>query len=188
MNSKWPDRLGDVNGRELTAFAGHWGAGYVWQSHAWKPRLFAEYNFASGDDNAKDGDVGTFQNLFPTNHKFYGYMDVFSWQNIHNPAVTFSVQPHRTVSARLDYHLFWLADTSDAWYRANGTTAVRPISPGADSFAGSEIDLTVTWKPTKWFALQAGYSHFFAGDYLGDAGSRASDDADFGYAMVTIDF
>ncbi len=179
-------QVGEVKDKDLAAFAGHWGLGHVWTTSAWKPRLFFEYNFATGDGNAKDGDVETFQNLFPTNHKFYGYMDVFSWQNIHNPAVSFSVNPTKAVKLQLDYHAFWLADTGDAWYRANGVTAVRPINGKADSFAGTELDFTVSWKATKQLSFLAGYSHFFAGDCLKASG--ASDDADFAYVQATFDF
>jgi len=179
-------QFGDVKGRDLAAFAGHWGVGYTVLDAAWKPRLGAEYNFATGDDNAADGDVNTFQNLFPTNHKFYGYMDVFSWQNMHNPAVSFSVQPTKTVKLQLDYHAFFLAETSDAWYRANGTTQVRPIKSNASNFVGTELDFTASWKPTKHFGLLAGYSHFFTGDYAKATG--AADDADFAYVQATVDF
>lgn len=179
-------QFGEVKGKDLTAFAGHWGAGYVWTKLAWKPRLFAEYNFATGDSNAQDGDVETFQNLFPTNHKFYGYMDAFSWQNIHNPAVSFSVQPTKATKLQLDYHAFFLADTNDAWYRANGVTQVRPIKSGASSFIGTELDLTASWKVNKNLSLLAGYCHFFSGDTAKATG--ASDDADFAYVQATIDF
>lgn len=65
-------------------------------------------------------------------------MDVFAWQNIHNAAVSLSAAPSKKLKAQLDYHLFWIADTGDGWYRANGTTLVRPINSMADSFAGSE--------------------------------------------------
>lgn len=179
-------QTGDVKGRELTAFAGHWATGYTFAGHAWKPRIGLEYNYGSGDGNAADGDVDTFQNLFPTNHKFYGYMDVFSWQNVHNAAITLTAAPTKKLKAQLDYHMFWLADTSDGWYRANGTTLVRPINSAADSYAGSEVDLTLTYKASKNLTLMAGYSHFFAGDYLEATG--ASDDADFGYVSAQIDF
>ncbi len=179
-------QTGDVKGRDLAAWAVHAGIGYVWQQHPWKPRVFLEYNYATGDRDPADGDTETFQNLFPTNHKFYGYMDFFSWQNLHNPALSFSVAPSKNLTLRADGHLFWAAETSDAWYRANGTTAVRPVNSGADSYEGAEIDLTALWKPKKWLTVQAGYSHFFAGDYLKATG--ASDDADFVYTSVTFDF
>lgn len=178
-------QTGDVKGKDLAAFAGHVGGGYTLAS-AWAPRLGLEYNYGTGDGNAKDGEVGTFQNLYPTNHLYYGYMDAFSLQNVHNVAASVKVTPCKKITAKLDYHLFWLADTNDAWYRANGVAKVRDISPGADSFAGSELDLTVTYTPEKWLSFMAGYSHFFAGDYLSDTG--ASSDADFAYVQMTIKF
>lgn len=177
-------QTGELKGRDLAAFAGHWDLGYNWQDLAWKPRLGIEYSYASGDGNAADGRTTTFQNLFPTNHLYYGYMDQFAWQNLHNPAVHFSVQPTKSLKAMVDFHWFWLADTHDAWYRANITSTTRPVMPGAGSYAGSEIDLTLAWKASKHLEVQAGYSHFFAGDYLRDTG--AHDDADFAYLMVTL--
>jgi hypothetical protein len=178
-------QFGDVKGKDLSAFAAHAGAGYVWQND-WKPRVFFEYNYATGDANPADGETETFQNLFPTNHKFYGYMDVFSWQNMHNPAISFSCQPHKTVTARLDYHMFWLDETADAWYRANGVTQVRKPDAAADSYVGSEIDLTLTYKPMKQLSFIAGYSYFFTGDYLSQSG--ANDDAQFAYVGAQLDF
>lgn len=179
---------GDLKGKDLTAAAVHAGTGYTFANAPWKPRLGIEYNFASGDGDPSDGDAETFQNLFPTNHKFYGYADFFSWQNIHNPAVQLKVSPAKTLTLQADYHLFWLAETADGWYRANGVTKVRPAPKGSspDSYAGSELDFTVTWKPCKNLALQAGYSHFFTGDYAKASGP--ADDADFVYAQMTISF
>lgn len=181
-------QTGEVRGLDLQAFAVHAGTGYTFNI-PWSPRIGLEYNFASGDDNRFDGDIQTFQNLFPTNHKFYGYMDVISWQNMHSPAVSLKATPCKTVTLQVDYHAYWLASNEDNWYRANGVTAVRPLnalSTNADKFTGSDLDFTVTWKPTKNYALLVGYSHFFAGDYLEDTG--IGDDADLFYAQATIDF
>jgi hypothetical protein len=179
---------GDVRGLDLTAWAVHGGLGYTFDI-PWLPRLGVAYNYGTGDDNPLDGDIETFQNLFPTNHKFYGQMDVFSWQNMHNLEVSLKAQPVKGVTLKAEYHAFWLASTDDVWYRANGVTAVRPLSPAAqasDSYAGSEIDFLAQWTVNKHFAVEAGYSHFFAGDYLEDTG--ASDDADFAYVQATITF
>lgn len=179
-------QVGEVQGLDLASAAVHVAGGYTWLDSGWKPKISLEYNYGSGDGDAGDGDVGTFQNLFPTNHKFYGAMDLFSWQNMHQPGIVLQAAPGKGVTIKVEYALFWLADTADAWYRANGTTKVRPITPGADSFAGSELDVTVNWKPAKWFGLSAGYSHFFTGDYL--AASGPNDDADFAFVMATLDF
>src|SRR4029079_2356671 len=150
------------------------------------PRLGVAYNYGTGDSDPLGADIETFQNLFPTNHKFYGQMDVFSWQNMHDACAIIKAQPIKAVSLKAEYHAFWLASTDDVWYRANGATAVRPLNAlarNADNYAGSEVDVTAQWSVTKYFSVEAVYSHFFAGNYLADTG--ASDDADFGYVQAT---
>jgi len=182
-------QVGTLRGEALSAFAAHTGVGYNFLSTSWMPRLFLEYNYASGDRNASDGHINTFQNLFPTNHKFYGIMDTVSWQNTHNLCLSLKASPIRSLTAQLDYHAYWLATTGDVWYRANGLTAVRPLPPAGSNvsnYTGSELDFIVTWNTTKNLQFQAGYSHFFAGAYLKDTG--AYDDANFVYLQTQITF
>lgn len=42
------------------------------------------------------------------------------------------------------------------------------------------------YQATKLMGIWAGYSHFFAGDFLNQTG--ADDDADFAYAQTTFNF
>jgi hypothetical protein len=63
---------------------------------------------------------------------------------------------------------------------------VRPITPGADSYVGSELDLVANWKLSKHVSLSGGYAHFFDGKYA--KSSSANSDADFAYAQLTINF
>jgi len=179
-------QAGRALGQDLRAYAFHLEGGYNWLQTSWKPRLAMEYSFGSGDSNAKDGKVNTFQNLFPTNHPPYGFMDTFSWQNMHNVVLRMAAQPHAKVKTTLDLHAFWLADTEDAWYRANGTTRVRNIHSKASNNAGAEADFTINAKLSKHLDMLLGYSHFFAGTYLSDTG--AGDDANFAYLMLTLNY
>ena len=179
---------GNVRGLDLTAFAVHAGAGYTFDM-AWLPRVGLEYNYASGDTDPTDRDVETFQNLFPSNHPPYGVMDVFSWQNMHDAALILKARPLKAVTLQAEFHAYWLASTDDVWYRSNGSTAVRPLTPAAraaSNYAGSEASIVATWTVRKELKIEAGYAHFFAGDYLGDTG--AQDDADFGYIQTTLTF
>lgn len=176
---------GTAAGQDLQAFASYVEGGYTFEA-PWQPRLGLEYSYGSGDGNPGDGINGSFQNLFPTNHPHYGFMDAFSWSNLHDVALHLSAKPAEKLTTSLDLHLFWLDDTADTWRRANATTIVRPASPGADSFAGSEIDVLASYLVSKNFTLTAGYTHFFAGTYLSDTG--ASSDADFLYVMSGIKF
>ncbi len=213
------DRIGtrSINAlrQDLLACAAHVEFGHTLDC-PWKPRLHVGYSYGSGDENPSDGECGTFQNLYPTNHKFYGYMDRFSWQNMHNPEVGVSVSPTAAVKMTLGYHMFWVDETEDAWRFAGqepvggqgryanailgGTpvpeTAIlgKNILRGApSSYVGSELDFVISWKVTEWLKVEGGYCHFFAGDYVGDTAGvlgdrRRADDARFGYAQLQVDF
>ncbi len=181
-------QTGRVGGLDLAAFALAAGVGYTFDA-PWLPRLGAEYSYASGDRDVTDGSIETFQNLFPTNHKFYGIMDLTAWQNMHQATVGISAQPSRTLTALVDYRAFFIASTDDVWYRANGTTPVRPLTPAAreaGQYEGSQIEVVLSWSPRKFLQVQAGYAHFFPGEYLKATGP--ADAADFGYVMTTITF
>jgi len=108
---------GELRGLDLTAWAVHAGAGYTFDT-PWLPRLGLAYNHGSGDSDPNDADSETFQNLFASNHKPYGVMDVFSWQNMHELEVTLYAKPVRSVSIGAEFHAFWLASTDDVWYRS----------------------------------------------------------------------
>lgn len=174
------------------AYAAHVAGGHTWKDAWLSPRAGLEYNFASGDHDASDGAHTTFENLFPTNHRFYGFMDFVSWQNMHNARLATSVKPAKDLVVTADAHLFWLADTHDAFYQASGAarkTGGYSIQPGNDPHAGAEVDVIATYTIRKWAVLQGGYGHFFRGDYVKQslAGS-GSKDADWFYAQLTLGF
>lgn len=182
------------------AFAVHVGGGYTFDACDLKPRFGVEYNFASGDSDPNDDTHETFENLFPTNHKFYGYMDLFSWQNLHNVRFNTAVKPAKGLTVTLDYHLFWLAETEDYFYQVSGAPRITGATgsgagyernPSYGKFVGSEIDLVATYALKTWLNLQAGYGHFFVGDYVEDslsAPTHGSTDADWVYAQVALNF
>lgn len=177
---------GDANSLDLQAYAIYGEVGYTFSEIKATPRISLEYSFGSGDDDASDGDWGSFQNLYPTNHLHYGFMDAFSWSNMHDVCLHLSAKPTPKWLFGADIHAFWLADTADSWKRANNTTAVRPINASADSFAGMELDLLCSYKINDAVSITLSYIHFFAGDYLDDTG--AGDDADFGFLATQWTF
>lgn len=174
---------------EHRAWALHTLVGYSPTGAPGKLRLNVEYNVASGDSHRWDNKNGSFMNLFPSNHKFYGFMDAFSWKNVAEWVATIRFAPLPKTVVRLDYHDFALFTTADAWYRANGVATVRPLNAAAQRAsrdAGTEGDITVTWTPRPWAAFDLGWSHFWAGAYLQATGARS--DARFLYVQTTLKF
>ena len=167
--------------------------GYTFENVWATPRLGLEYNYASGDSNANDSTHGTFVNLFPTNHKFFGSMDMVSLQNIQDVGAILTIKPKPTVNISLEGYAFWLANTSDAFYNVGGaprTTSGYGIHPGYSDFVGSQISLYAGWYATKFLLVEAGGGDFFTGDYVQQSlsGVGGSKDAQFVYAQATVKF
>ncbi len=172
---------------EQRAWAVHTLVGYTPTGLPGKLRLDLEYNVASGDTNRTDGTNGSFMTLFPSGHKWYGFMDVIGWKNLREFVATARFNPLPKTAVRLDYHWFSLYTSQDAWYRKNGVATVRPLNAaaqGAPGNVGDELDLTFTWTPRPWATVDLGWSRFFAGPYLGATGARS--DADFFYLQTTF--
>ena len=184
-----------VNGQRLNqaAYAVHGGGGYTFEKAWGAPRIALEYSQASGDTDPTDGNHGTFVNLFPTNHKFYGFMDFFSWQNMRNPMLTTSISLMKSLRLRVDYQAFWLATTDDFFYQVNlqpRTTGGYGINSSAGSFVGQEVDVVATYAFAKAAVLEGGYGHFFVGDYVDSslAATGGAIDANWFYLQLTLNF
>ena len=169
------------------AWALHSLVGYTPNGWPGKVRFDVEYNVASGDTNRTDSKNGSFMTLFPSGHKWYGFMDAMAWKNMREFVATVRFVPLPQTAVRVDYHWFSLYSTQDAWYRKNGVATVRPLNAaaqGAPNDAGGELDLTFTWTPRPWATIDVGYSNFSAGSYLQATGARS--DASFFYIQTTF--
>ncbi|HAM73711.1 MAG TPA: hypothetical protein DCM86_18915 [Verrucomicrobiales bacterium] len=185
---------------EHRAFAGHAAGGYTFKETTMTPRVGLEYDYATGDHDATDGKHTTFENLFPTNHKFYGFMDFASLQNLHDLRLSASAKPYAPLLVTLDYHAFLLADTHDSFYTVAGARrgglAATPgtgygINPGYGNYVGSEVDLVATWTVKRFGTFQAGLGHFFTGDYIEQSLSSAAygaADANWVYLQAVFNF
>ncbi len=184
---------------EHSAYAGMAGAGYTFSDSFGTPRLGIEYNYGSGDSNPNDNKHETFENLFPTNHKFYGFMDMASWQNLSNLRFLSSIKPLPRLTLLAEGHLFWLADTHDNFYNVAGARRGGVASTGGKGYGinsgysdslGSEIDLIATYVISPQATVEAGFGHFFAGEYIKQSLENigGSDDANFFYLQLTVNF
>lgn len=166
---------------EIEAWAFHQELGYTFLAEWGTPRLYAEYNHASGDRNPTDGVVSTFDNLFPTNHSKYGAIDFLSLKNMNDVMLGTSVKPHAKVKLASEFHWFFLDAKESPWFNASGGT-FRSANPNADTQLGEELDLTASYAINQYLTALVGYSHFFAGPFAQDTGGN--DDANFIYTQL----
>ncbi len=150
-----------------------------------KTRLFAGYDFATGDEDPVDGESDEFFNFFPTNHPHYGSMDYEGWRNIRSPYGGASVTAGRHF-ARAAFHRFLLEEEAGPWKSAGG--AVLGFDPSGESgtHVGGEIDLT--WRMTlpRSFWVETGVSRFVPSNFA--RRTRGDDPSWWGYVMLTWRF
>ena len=180
-------QLGGIQSKDIAAYAGAVKLGYNF-TPGLPGRLGIEFDYASGDDNPADGDFKTFENLFPTNHIHYGYMDYVGWRNMQDLRFSLGVKPTQTASISLDYHLFWLAREADHWYAASGRIFRSTPAGNSEKELGQEIDLVGYVVIKEKFRLEGGYGHFYPGQYAETNFPGASDDSDFVYLQAGVSF
>jgi hypothetical protein len=162
-------QTGSVGSDSISAMASHATIGYTLTALAKKPRLVAEYNYASGDNTPGDGKQQTFDQLYPTGHDKLGLADQVGWKNIHDlrSGIEFKWTPKLTVTGF--YHSWWLASTRDALYNAAGAAVVKVAAGTAGRHVGQEASAQMTYALNATTSIGAGYANVFPGTFLKNA-------------------
>ena len=143
-----------------------------------KATLTLWYDYLSGDDNPTDSKIKVFDTLFATNHKFYGFADLFLNIPVHTGglglqdiAIKFSIPLNNGIKLDIDAHAFFLAN--------QGTVSGKHL--------GEEIDLTLSYKYSTEVTFVGGASYVIAKQPLADIG-RLNDDMKTAYFMTNVTF
>jgi len=181
---EWMSQTGEFGGVNHVASAYHVGAGM--KVAAMNTHIGVAYNFATGDTDPTDNQHGTFDNLYPLNHAYYGFMDFFSLQNMRNAELVAKTKLSANLVLRSAWQGFWLVEEdTDAWYNA-GAKAVRTATTDVSPDVGQEIDLTLIYKVSDMkMKVVGGYSRFFSGDYIKETGVSSAE-ADFVFMQVKV--
>jgi hypothetical protein len=177
---------GSLAGESIRAEAAHAALGYTIATMPRTPRLFAEYNYASGDENPTDNKRGTFDQLYPTGHDKYGLTDLVGWQNMKHVRGGVDVAIAKGWSATARYSSYWLANARDALYSGGGAPAARSVTGVAGTYVGREVDLIASGKLKEGLGFSAGLGRFIPGTFLKN--TTPGKPYTYPYAMVTWDF
>jgi len=146
-----------------------------------QPRIGLEYNVASGDSKANtcvannattagscNGEWGGFDQLFPTNHIHFGYMDRMSWKNMVHFGATLNLRPTKNSHLDIGGHKFYLNEEGDNQYGADQNVFISSPTGNTEDDLGSEIDVVYTmfFTPGNHVGWQIGGGVFFPGDFI----------------------
>jgi hypothetical protein len=164
----------------VTAELGWKPAGVCWQ-----PRVALGADWASGDDDGPGGDLGTYNQLFPTGHLWFGWADLQGRQNVVAARLTLTAKPVEKLFLRADLHRFWRASDEDAVYAASGAV-LRPAGGSDERAVATELDLLAKYTVNRHWEVEVAYAHVWPDSFVED--SPVSEDTDFWYAQLTFTF
>ncbi len=163
-------QFGRFNGRQHLAWAAAANVQYVYDAGKVKPGVAVGYAIASGDTCTGDPTMGEacnsaksteFFNFFPTNHKFYGLVDLFGWRNMRDLQAGLILGIPKVLTLKPTYHFFQLQNPEGRWSNAGGATVGQGWLVGnTDNNLGHEIDVLFVSKPWKPLMIQPGYGVF----------------------------
>jgi hypothetical protein len=73
---------GSLGPDSIDAWAGHWNLGYTFLNARSRPRIYMEYNYASGNKNPNGNVWGTHDQIYASAHDKMDFADQFGWRNI----------------------------------------------------------------------------------------------------------
>ena len=176
-------QFGRLGANDIRASMFSLNGGYMFDARL-KPSLLATMDFASGDGGF-GGTVGTFNQLYPTNHTYLGTVDYVGRQNILSPSSGVTLRPMPRLSVAVTQFLFWRASVHDDFYDNSGNVA-RSGSGTTARYIGAETDLLATYQFDRHVLGYASYNHFFPGAFIRATGPALG--SDYVYAALQFTF
>ncbi len=149
----------------ISAWATHEGMSWTVGPSAWKPQLGVEYNFASGDNNPKDGTRHTFDQLYANTHRMWGLADQVGWKNMHHAALKLEFSPVGPLKVNAAINKLYLATVNDAWYGVSGSKVVTNRN-AASRDLGWEPDMYAAYTFNRDLSFGAGIAVLVGGGFV----------------------
>ncbi len=179
-------QFGDFGPRRQSAGFATVGLGHEWADLPWKPVIWQYFDWASGDADPTDSVRGTFNQLFPLGHKYFGFADLVGRQNIQDLNLQFTAKPSQKINLLIWWHVFHLAQARDSLYNANGTPIRTDLTGAAGTYVGQELDFTAQYSFDARRDVLFGYSHFYAGSFVKNTNPPGvTGDVDFVYTQFS---
>ena len=177
-------QFGEHGAQTTSAGAATTGLGLHFADAPLNPIFWMYYDFASGSHNPGHGDYGTFNQLFPNGHNYFGWTDLVGRQNIDDISFQTWCYPAKWIALGGQFHILRLDAAKDALYNAAGAVERDDPTGKSGTDVGDVLTGIVNFHLSMHSDVQLQYSHFFAGQYIQNTGSPLS--PDFLYLAYTF--
>ncbi|MCL1057500.1 alginate export family protein [Shewanella gelidimarina] len=166
-------QFGDFEQYDISAWGFASETSLLIENLDWLNEIGVRINYASGDSNSQDGELGTYNALFP-NAAYVSESALFAPGNIKDiqPFANLQIAPNLTVFLGADF--LWRASKDDALY-VNPGVPILTSETSHHSFYGTQFNLTATWQITHFLSLQSFYTHTDVGDFIEESKGQDSE-------------
>lgn len=175
-------QFGSFGNADIAAWTIASDIGFTFTDLPLTPRLGLKADSASGDANAADATLGTFNALYPK-FPYFSEANLIAPANVIDlhPSVDLTLSPN--LSVQLGWNGLWRQTTQDAIYMPPLTPIAGSI--GGERFIGHQAIVGARWSVTDRVTISAQDVHFEPGNTLDQLGGS---EVDFGMAARQRDF
>ncbi|WP_433830293.1 alginate export family protein [Flavobacterium anhuiense] len=159
-------QFGTFGSGNINAWTGSVDIGYMFENVKFKPTINLRNDYISGDKNQGNGELQTFNPLYPKG----GY---FGFSPQVGPVNLIDIHPYATMDLlsnlkmQVDVVLNWRFSTDDGVYRPSGILNLR----GSDSderYIGTAYLANFTYSINKYISVVSGIQYFKTGAFIND--------------------
>ncbi len=166
-------QFGTFGSGNINAWTGSIDVGYMFENTKFKPTINLRNDYISGDKTQSDGDLQTFNPLFPKG----GY---FGFNPQIGPVNLIDIHPYATMDLlsnlqlQLDVVFNWRYSLQDGVYRPGGSLN-RLGSMSDKRYIGTAYLASLSYNINKYISISNGFQYFKTGAFINDITPNAKD-------------
>ncbi|WP_281632386.1 alginate export family protein [Flavobacterium luteolum] len=178
-------QFGTFGSGNINAWTGSIDIGYMFENVKFKPTINLRNDYISGDKNQGNGNLQTFNPLYPKG----GY---FGFSPQVGPVNLIDIHPYATfdlllnLKMQVDVVLNWRYSTQDGVYRPSGILNLRG-SDSDEKYIGTAYLANFTYGINKYISVVSGIQYFKTGAFINDVIPNSKDGVFFN-ARLTFKF
>jgi hypothetical protein len=138
--------------------------GYRFVKNRFRPRLGLRFNSASGDKDAADNRLESFNPMFPGT-SYSGAVGLLGPTNLTDITPSIQVILLRNLILSFESPAYFRTSTADGVYGIDLLLLLRAY-PGGASYVGSNPGFAVVWNTTRHFSVSGAITRFLSGPFL----------------------
>jgi len=155
-------QFGEIGNSDISAFDIETDWHYLLHT-PWKPKLGVKLEYTSGDKNANDGKINTFNPMF-VNPAYYSLALTITPINIIGIHPSINVSPTEKLNLYAEWGFFWRASKNDGLYQPPRFVN-RPANGVSDRSLGNQIGFKASYEFNRHLSFDLDMSYFIAGDF-----------------------